>query len=124
MWGPLVSGTSSRGIPVNPMQGRIEVAEHVAERQRQCRPPANQHVIVAGAKLIVGAQPNRLAQAALHPVAFDRIADLPRHREAEPGCKRKRLTFADVAALACLQDEGLGRRPRAKSCCPKVRPAF
>ena len=85
MWGPLVSGTSSRGIgrnlvtdlAVNPAQGRIEVVEHVAERQRQCRPPANQHVIVAGAKLIVGTQPNRLAQAPLHPVAFDRIADLP-----------------------------------------------
>jgi hypothetical protein len=89
MWGPLVSGTSSCGIgwnlvtdlitdlAVNPTQGRIEVVEHVDERQRQCRPPANQHVIVAGAKLIVGTQPNRLAQAPLHPVAFDRITDLP-----------------------------------------------
>jgi hypothetical protein len=126
MWGPLVSGTSSRGIAVNPMQGRIEVAEHVAERQRQCRPPANQHVIVAGAKLIVGTQPNRFAQAPLHPVAFDRIADLPRHSEAEPGRKgrRRRLTHVGAAALAGLQHETLGRRPRTKSGCPKVRPAF
>jgi hypothetical protein len=85
MWGPLVSGTSSRGIgrnlvtnlAVNPAQGRIKVVEHVAEGQRQRRPPANQHVIVAGAKLIVGTQPDRLAQPPLHPVAFDRIADLP-----------------------------------------------
>jgi hypothetical protein len=85
MWGPLISATSSRGIgrnlvtdlAMNPVQGRIEVVEHVAERQRQRRPPANQHVIVAGAKLIVGTEPNRFSQAPLHPVAFDRIADLP-----------------------------------------------
>ena len=77
MWGPLVSATSSRGITVNPAQGRIEVVEHVAKRQRQCRPAANQHVIVAGAKLIAGTEADRLTQAPLHPVAFDRIADLP-----------------------------------------------
>ena len=65
-------------------QRPVEVPHHVAEGQSERRPPANQHVIVAGAKLNAGGEPHHLAQPALDAVALDRIADLPRHREADP----------------------------------------
>jgi len=49
-----------------------------------------------------GREAHDLAQPAPHAIALDRIPDLLRHREAEPGRCR-------VVARECLQDEGAGR---------------
>ena len=59
---------------------------HLAERAASGL-PADQHIVVAGRDRSAGGrrQPNDLPQAPPHAVAFHRIADLPRHREADAG---------------------------------------
>jgi hypothetical protein len=54
----------------------FEVPHHVAEWPLQRRPPANQHVIMAGAKGSCRRKPHHLSQAPPHAIAYDRIADL------------------------------------------------
>ena len=59
----------------------------------------------------------KLAQASLHPVADDRIADLLRDGEAEPD---RRIA---VAARSDEEDEDGRRRAQAAVCGEKVRAA-
>jgi hypothetical protein len=67
---------------MDPPQRIGKVPRHVGEGQLQRRRPSNQHVIMAGAKLASVRKPHQFAQAPPHAVALDRIADLPRYREA------------------------------------------
>ena len=106
---------------MNAAQRRSEVPHQVAEWQCERRPPANQHVIVAGAKRRVRCKPYGLAQAAPHAVAHDRIADLLRHRKTDADSIP---VAAGLVAFARLQDERLAGRPRARGGCPKIRSAF
>jgi len=62
---------------MNPAQRGFEFSLHLGKRQRQRRAPADQHVIVAVAHLAAGRKPNDFAQPAPHPIALDRITDLP-----------------------------------------------
>jgi hypothetical protein len=112
MWGPLPAATSCScrlavgplGV-VNPAQRRIEVLPHLAERRGKRRPPPNQHIIMTAVHAAAFGQPHDLTQPAPHPVALHRIADLPRHREADP-----RRTV--LGAAARLHHEGAaGRAP-------------
>lgn len=102
---------------MDPAERVGKIPRHVGKRQLQCRRPSNQHVIMTGAKLTGIREPHDLAQPPPHPVALDRIADLPRYRETQP---RRAL----VAAAARLQHKRLGGRPCTLGGCPKVRPAF
>jgi hypothetical protein len=112
MWGPLAAATSSLtpraagpfGV-VNPAQRRIEILPHLAERRCERRPPANQHIIMTAVHAAARRQPHDLAQPAPHPVALHRIADLPRHREADP-----RRTV--LGATARLHHESAVGRPQ------------
>ena len=74
-----------------------------------------------GAKRGGRREPDELAQAAPHSVAFDGIADLLGDGEANPGRSGRR-------PRACLQYEGVGVRSRALPGSlgdgPKVTPAF
>jgi|GEM_PF-3539870 len=110
---------------MNSAQRRIELPDHIAERDGERRSAANQHVIMAGAKRGRRRKPNHFPQAPPHAVALHGIADLTRHGEADPD--RSALLVAGLAvfgALPRLQDEGCGRRPGAFRGRPKVRPAF
>ncbi len=107
MWGLPGAATSSHRIrpvnwlgPVNSPERRIEFPLHVFKRRAERRPPPDQHVIMAGAQRARRREPHDLPQPPAHAVAFDRIADLPRHREAHarravlvppPGLHQERL---------------------------------
>jgi hypothetical protein len=94
---------------------------HGLEGEFERRAPSNQHVIMTRAQRRRRGQPDKLAQAAPHPVALHRVADLFTHSKANP-----RRT--DLFPRACLQDEAAGVRPRAAPRSlgngPKVTPAF
>src|SRR5271167_133877 len=102
---------------MNPAQRRGEFPHQVDERGIERRPPANQHIIVAGTKRSLRRKTNHLTQAAPQPIALDGIADLARYGEADPA-------GALVAAGARLEDKVARRRPRAFGGSLKVRPAF
>ena len=68
---------------MNPAKRRIEFLPHLPERRRERRAPSDQHVIVAAMHAAALRKPHHLAQPAPYPVALHRIADLPRHREAD-----------------------------------------
>jgi hypothetical protein len=92
---------------------RFEVLAHVAERQIQRRSPSDQYVVVVGVQTARVRQPDQLPQAAPHPVALDRAADLPRHRKTDP-------YPVLVRAPACLQHERPAGRPHCARGSPKV----
>ena len=77
--------------PVPPLRGgmnsadrRIELPRHVGESGVERGPPPDQHIIVAGKKRRAKREPHDFAQPPPHAVALHRIADLTRHREADP----------------------------------------
>jgi hypothetical protein len=86
---------------------------HLRERQRQRGAASDQHIIVAGAHITAGREPDDFAQPAPYPITLDRIADLPRHRESD-------ADGALVVASACLQYERTCRRPGAARSSAKV----
>jgi hypothetical protein len=73
----------ARRSSVNAAKRPIEFAGDLGEPGPQRRSPANQHVIVARVQPRFGHQPNRLAQAPPHAIAFYRATDLLRHRESD-----------------------------------------
>src|ERR1700690_3184487 len=101
---------------MNSTERRIEFLFHRAKRQRQRRPPSDQHIIVAVAHFTAGREPDNFPQPAPHPVALDGIADLARYRETDADA-------GFVAAPTRLQRECAGRRPRAMGSGAKVGPA-
>jgi hypothetical protein len=120
MWGPFPAATSSfvrlarlfahllaRGPlgVVKPAQRRIQFPPHLIERRGQRGAPPNQHIIMTAVHAAACGQPHDLAQPAPYPVALHRIADLPRHREADP-----RRTV--LGAAAGLHHEGAAGRPQ------------
>ena len=106
---------------MNAAKCAAEFLHHVAERRFERRAASDQDVIVPGAKRGGRREPDELAQAAPHPVAFDGIADLLGDGEANPG-------RSDRRPRSCLQHEGVGVRSRALPGSlgdgPKVTPAF
>ena len=100
---------------MNPAERRIEFLPHPPERRRKRRAPPDQHVIVAFMHAAALRKPYDLAQPAPHPVALHRIANLPRHREAD-------AHRAVLATAARLHHEGADGRPQARSGGTKVRP--
>jgi hypothetical protein len=106
---------------MNAAKCAAEFLHHVAERRFERRAASDQDVIVPDAKRRRRREPNELAQAASHPVAFDGIADLLRDGEANP----RRF---DRRPRPCLQNKGAGVRSRALPGSlgdgPKVTPAF
>jgi hypothetical protein len=124
MWGPVVRCTSCRAGctgSMNAAKCAAEFLHHVAERRFERRAASDQDVIVPGAKRRGRREPDELAQAAPHPVAFDGIADLLGDGEANSGRSGRR-------PRPCLQHEGVGVRSRALPGSlgdgPKVTPAF
>jgi len=69
---------------MNPPHRIGEVPHHLVERPAERRAPSNQHVIMAGLQRLRRAQAHQFAQSAAHPVALHCIADLARHRKADP----------------------------------------
>jgi hypothetical protein len=102
---------------MNPSKRRIEVPHHLAERCFERRPPANQHIIVAGMQICRRREPYEFPQAPPHAVTHHGIAHLPRHREAHSDA-------TCVSALPCLHDEGTAGRPHRGGRSAKVRPAL
>jgi hypothetical protein len=102
---------------MNPSKRRIEVPHHLAERCFERRPPANQHIIVAGMKICRRREPYEFPQAPPHAVTHHGIAHLPRHREAHSDA-------TCVSAPPCLHDEGAAGRPHRGGRSAKVRPAL
>jgi hypothetical protein len=104
---------------VNPSKRRIEFPHHFAEWGRQRGPPADEHVVMAGAQL-AGRSGRRhahhLPQSPAYPVTLYGIADLARHGEADADG-----TF--VTARARLQHESAARGSLAARCGPKIAAA-
>ena len=90
---------------------------HLREGSRQSRPPPNEHIIMAGTHSVPRSRkPYRLAQASANPVALNRPAHLPRHRETDAHSTL-------VSSTARLQDERAAYRPHAAGSGPKIAPA-
>ena len=129
MWGRpdrRTSSTAAFAEAVDAAQRTGEFLPHSVERDFKCCALSDQHIIMAGAKRVRRGEPDELAQAAAHPVALDRIADLFADGETNP-----RLT--DLCPVLCLQDKTagmsshtIGSRARSGSLAngPKVTPAF
>ena len=101
-------------------KGLIELLHHLAERNRQRRAPADQHIIVAGAQMRSSAgrrEPHDFAQPAADAVSFYGVADLPRHGEADPDS-------AIFAALPRLKHKGAARSACALGRGPEIAAAF
>lgn len=94
-----------------------EFSDHVPERQLQCRPATNQNVIVAAAQRIGVRESYQFAQPPPDAVALYRIADLPRHREADPH-------GIFIGTPPGLQYESLARRPHSSGGSAKIRSAL
>ena len=138
MWGQRAQCTSSTvaftgaAFTGGTFAGDMDAAEraakflhHGVKRDFERGAPPNQDVVVTGGQGRFRSQPNELAQAAAHPVAFHGIADLLADGETNP-----RRAFR--CPRAGLQDEGAGMSARALlrplpgslGHGPKVTPAF
>ena len=106
-------------------QRRLEVPHHVVKRGGERRTPSDQHIVVAVAQPSAavdairagGRQSHQFAQPAAHAIALHRIADLPRHRKADPD--RFILT-----APPCLHNERICCGAQAGGCRPKITAAL
>jgi len=71
---------------MNSDERRIEFPQHLAERGRECGPPADQHIVMAGAQLggaRCGRQSHDLPQSASHAITLYGIAHLSRHGKSD-----------------------------------------
>ncbi len=84
---------------MNATERYVEFPGDLGEPGLQRGRPADQHVIVAIEQSCRRHEPDRLAQAAPHPVAFYRAADLLRYRETD-------AHRSGFGALARLQHKG------------------
>jgi hypothetical protein len=106
---------------MNSAYRRIELPGQLAEIGRQRGVPADQHIIVAGAKRRSGRQPYHIAEPPAHAVAFHCIADLARYRKSDPDWSALSIVFS---ALPRLHDETAGWRSCALRGSLKVRAAL
>jgi len=117
MWGRLRSAASA----VNATERRGELLDHIAKGRGQSCPPSDQDVIVTGAKCLGRREPHHFAKPPPHPITLDRVADLPRHCEAD-------ARRSGEPALARLQDERVAGSLRAFGgglrSSSKIRPPF
>ncbi len=81
------------------LQGAFKVLLHPVEGPLKRRAPSDQDIIIAGLHSPGRRKTHRFAEPAADPVAFHRIADLPRDGEPDSG----RLF---VAAAARLENKG------------------
>jgi hypothetical protein len=129
MWGQRVRRTSSTAAlgravfprAVDAAKCAAEFLDHGVKGEFEGRAPSNQHIIMTGAQRGGRSQPDQFAQAAPHPVALDRVADLFAYCKANT---RRTGLFP----RAGLQDEAAGMRSRVAPGSlgngPKVTPAF
>ena len=83
-------------------EGLIELPHHLAEGSRQSRPPADQHVIVAGAQMRRHGgrgKPDDFAQPATDAISFHGVAHLSRYGKAD-------ADGAIIGALPRLKHKG------------------
>ena len=85
-------------------EGPAQILDQSGEVSRQSLASGHQHVVAIRACLKWARSAQRFSEPAADAVAYDRVADLPRHRDAEPRAARRL-----IAALAAgrLQGEGL-----------------
>jgi hypothetical protein len=102
---------------VNSRQRRIEFLRHLIERDRQRSPPADEHVIVAGAQLGGRRHAHHLTQPPAHPITLNRIADLARHCKADTDA-------ALVTSRTRVQHESAAGGSLAARCGPKIAAAL
>jgi hypothetical protein len=105
---------------VNAHKGLIEFLHHLVERSRQRRPPADQHIVVAGAQMRSpggGRKPDDFAQPAADAVSLYRVANLPRHGKADPDGLISR-------ALPCLKHKSAAGSAHAAGRGAKIAAAF
>src|SRR5581483_5272618 len=80
------SGLSLRACAaphIQALERPLELVRHPRKRRIECRPPADEDIIMPGAKTRARQEPHHLTQPPPHPIALDRVADLARHREAD-----------------------------------------
>ena len=107
---------------MNADQGLTQILHHLAERNRQGGPPADQHIVVARAQcrgLGSRRKPDDFAQTAPHAISHRGVADLPRDGKADPD--RRSLISG---ALPCLQHERATRSAQPLGRSSKVAPAL
>jgi len=102
---------------MNPPHRIGEVPHHLVERTAERRAASNQHIIMTGLQRPCRGQPHQFAQAPSHPVALHRIADLPRHRKADPW-------NAVLGTASGLDQERGSRCPHRGGGCPKIHSAL
>ena len=94
---------------------------HGVKRNLERGAAPNQHVVVTSGQHRWRSKPDKLAQAAPHPVTLHGIADLFADGKTNP-------RWASLSPRACLQDKGAGMNSRAGPGSlgngPKVTPAF
>ncbi len=102
------------GFGVYAAERPFEVLHHPFKRQTERRAASDQHVVVARPHASLRREPNDLPQAALHTVAFNRVADLL--GDGKSDARRSRFV-----ALARLKHKARNGRPRAGCGSEEVR---
>ena len=112
--------SSPAACRMKPVKRRIEFLHQLAERGGERGPPADQHIVVAGAQL--GRPGSRrksydLPQSAPHAVTLHGVTHLSRH--GEPDADRP-----VVGAPQCLEHEGAAGRACAMRRGSKIAAAY
>jgi hypothetical protein len=94
----------------------IEVAAELVEARRYGGAAGDQHIIMAARQASRGCEADHFAQSPFGAVAFHRIADLARDREADP---RWPLVFSPQR----LHGERLAARPQTGRGRQKISPS-
>ena len=105
---------------MNANEGSIEFLHHLAERSRQRRAPADQHIVMAGAQMrppVVSRQAHDFPQAAADAVSLHGVADLAGHRKADPD-------GVILRPLPCLEHKSAAGGAHATSSGSKIAAAL
>jgi hypothetical protein len=100
---------------VNADKGLIEFQHHLVERSRQRRPPADQHIVMAGTQMRSPGgrrKPDDFAQAAADAVSLNRVANLPRYGKPDPDgvISRALQCLKHKSAAGCAHAAGRGAK--------------
>jgi hypothetical protein len=92
-----------------------EVLDQSRERQLKCGATTDQHIVIPRPEPARVRKPHDFAQSTPHAIALDRIADLLRHRKADPW-------RTCVGARTALQHKGRRGSPGTRRGVEKIRP--